>query len=320
MLDWLKKNRQTPNAINRFWRVVLVSALNEQLDRTDAVYGIGVLWKAFLANRNGFLMGVPSVPLETLYASAADLIKRADSEVRTRCGAAELCVSNGNAEGIRLDDGSLLKGDYYIAAIPFDRLLKILPADVLNHDIFANVAKLHVSPITSVHLWLDRPIIHEPFLTSVDQTIQWVFNKSALCVESSQSEQYLQVVISASHQLTGKTQQDIISMCCEELATLIPMAGKAKLVRAIVIRENAATFSPEPGSDQWRPTESTPIRNLLLAGDWTRTGWPATMEGAVRSGYRAAETILALEGKPVQLVRAELPASRLARFLALMRP
>jgi uncharacterized protein with NAD-binding domain and iron-sulfur cluster len=109
-------------------------------------------------------------------------------------------------------------------------------------------------------------------------------------------------------------------MCCEELATLIPMAGKAKLVRAIVIRENAATFSPEPGSDQWRPTESTPIRNLLLAGDWTRTGWPATMEGAVRSGYRAAETILALEGKPVQLVRAELPASRLARFLALMRP
>jgi squalene-associated FAD-dependent desaturase len=315
MLDWLKQNRQTQNAIHRFWRVVLVSALNEELDRTDAAYGIEVFWKAFLSNRDAFGMGIPAVPLETLYASAANVLEQSKGHVRTRCGAAELQISGGQVAGVRLDDGSMLNGDYYVAAIPFHRLTQLLPYHVRDSVEFASIQQLKVSPITSVHLWFDAPVMQEPFLTSVDQTIQWIFNKTALCSPGA-AGQYLQVVISASYALGEQSQQDIINMCRKELADVIPASGQVKLMRAVVVRENAATFSPEPGCDRWRPGERTSIRNLFLAGDWIRTGWPATMESAIRSGYLAAEAILALEGKPVRLVRPELRASGLARWFA----
>jgi uncharacterized protein with NAD-binding domain and iron-sulfur cluster len=163
-------------------------------------------------------------------------------------------------------------------------------------------------------LWFDRDVMTEPFLTSVDQTIQWVFNRNKLA-STPGTGQYLQVVISASHALAQYSQQDIINLCRKEVADLIPATREAKTTRAVVVRENAATFSPVPGSDRWRPTERTPIKNLLLAGDWTRTGWPATMEGAVRSGYRAAEAILELEGEPAELLQPDLPRSGLARWL-----
>jgi squalene-associated FAD-dependent desaturase len=314
MLDWLKQTGQTQNAIDRFWRVVLVSALNEELDRTDAAYGIDVFWKAFISNRIGFAVGIPSVPLEALYDTAADRIKSVHGDVRTRCGVAELHVSNGSVEAVRLDDGSILQAEYYVLAIPFDRVLKIIPAELQQSEPFANLRKLTVSPITSVHLWFEREVMTEPFLTSVDQTIQWIFNRTKLS-STSGSGQYLQIVISASHGLAESSQQDIINLCRRELADLIPATREARTTRSVVVRENAATFSPAPGADNWRPTERTPIRNLLLAGDWTRTGWPATMEGAVRSGYRAAEAILKLEGEPAELIQRDLPVSGLARWL-----
>jgi uncharacterized protein with NAD-binding domain and iron-sulfur cluster len=126
-------------------------------------------------------------------------------------------------------------------------------------------------------------------------------------------------VISASRTLSRRPQQDIIAMCIEELAQLQPSSRKATLIRALVVRESSATFSPEPGCERWRPDVRTPIGNLFLAGDWTQTGWPATMESAVRSGYRSAEAILALEGRPVQLVQPDLPVSGLARWFSVRR-
>jgi len=313
MLEWLKQQRQTQNAIDHFWRVVLVSALNEQLDRTDASYGVDVFWKAFLSNSEAFGVGIPAVPLETLYASVADRIKQGEGVVLTRCSASQLCLSRGEVDAVQLDDGRILKGDYYVSALPFDRLLKILPASA-GDDLPGKIARLKVAPITSVHIWLDQEVMSEPFLASIDQTIQWVFNKNALGVQNP-SGQYLQVVISASHELTQQSQQDIISLCRKELADLLPASRKARLLRAVVIRENTATFSPEPGCDRWRPAERTAVHNLFLAGDWIKTGWPATMESAVRSGYQAAEAVLTSLGKPVSLVRPEKPVSSLTRWL-----
>jgi uncharacterized protein with NAD-binding domain and iron-sulfur cluster len=165
-------------------------------------------------------------------------------------------------------------------------------------------------------MWFDRPVMSEPFLTSVDHTIQWVFNKVPGRANGDQAGHYLQIVISASHALSDRSQQEIIDICRRELCDLLPAAGEAKLMRAVVIRENSATFSPAPGCDRWRPSQRTTIRNLFLAGDWTQTGWPATMEGAVRSGYQAAEAILLAEGSHVRLVRPELPASGVARWFA----
>jgi squalene-associated FAD-dependent desaturase len=307
MLDWLHQQRQTPAAIDRFWRVVLVSALNEDLDRTDALYGILVFWKAFLSNPAGFGVGIPAVPLADLYATCVERIEKNGGKIRTHCSAGEVRIAGDNAVRVRLEGGGEVCGEYCVLAVAFDRLLKIVPPEIRGTEVVANLAHLGVSPITGVHMWFDRPVMSEPFLTSVDHTIQWVFNRTG---------QYVQIVISASHALSGRSQQEIIDICRRELDDLLPMAGEAQLMRAVVIRESAATFSPAPGCDRWRPSQRTSIRNLFLAGDWTQTGWPATMESAVRSGYQAAEAILSLEGAPVPLVRPELPPSGVARWFA----
>jgi uncharacterized protein with NAD-binding domain and iron-sulfur cluster len=217
-------------------------------------------------------------------------------------------VSGDRLAGIKLDDATSLSAEYYVAAIPFDRMMKILTPQMRAEKQFSNLAHLHVSPITGVHLWFDRKVMAEPFLTSVDQTIQWIFNK--------REGEYLQIVISASRGLSSLSQQEVVDLCVHQTAALLPAVREAKLIRSIVVRENAATFSPEPGCDRWRPLQRTDIANFLVAGDWTQTGWPATMEGAVRSGYRAAEAILEREGRPAKLVKPDLPATGLARLFA----
>jgi squalene-associated FAD-dependent desaturase len=308
MMDWLHQQKQTPRAIDRFWRTVLVSALNEELSQMDARYGIDVFWKAFLSNRKGFAMGVPSVPLADLYASSGERICQNGGQVRLRCGVAEIRLRETSVSGIRLDDGTVVDADYYVAAVTIDRLMKLLSEDLQHDPLFSNLEHLRMSPITGVHLWFSESVMSEPFLTSVDQTIQWIFNK--------RSGEYLQIVISASRSLSDLSQQSIVELCLRELGELLPAVRKATLVRSVVIRENTATFSPEPDSDRWRPQAATPLANLLLAGDWTQTGWPATMEGAVRSGYRAAEAILQLEGRSASLLKPDLPPSGVARWFA----
>ena len=182
---------------------------------------------------------------------------------------------------------------------------------------FANLANLRTSPITGVHLWFDRAVMDEPYLTLVDSTTQWVFNKTKLYGEAGAGGgQYLQLVISASYSLTQRSRQEIIELCLEELRKALPAVRDAVLVKGTVVKEMNATFSPAPGSDQWRPAQKSPVKNLFLAGDWTATGWPATMEGAVRSGYLAAEAILEDAGKPGKFLQPDLEPEGLAWLFA----
>jgi squalene-associated FAD-dependent desaturase len=333
MLDWLRRRGQTEAAISRFWNVVLVSALDEELSRTDAHYGIDVFWKAFLANRSGYQIGIPSVPLGDLYGGCLAAIKSRGGEAHLRAGVRGIAVENGRAAGVEFENGARETADYYIAAVPHDALPSILPARVVEqHAEFRNLSNLRSSPITGVHLWLDREVMSEPFLTVVDRTTQWIFNKTALSqsngngtngASGSNSEkkengarQYLQLVISASYDLIPRSRQEILAMCWRELSDVLPAAREARMVKGTVIKETAATFSPSPGCDRWRPAQASPIANLYLAGDWTSTGWPATMEGAVRSGYLAAESILAAAGSSARFLRPDLPSEGLSRWWA----
>lgn len=332
MLDWLRRHDQTQASIERFWRVVLVSALDEELGRTDARYGLDVFWKAFLANRNGFRIGIPAVPLGELYGGCRQAIEQRGGEVLVRAGVRAIRLEHSRAVGAELDNHGLETSDYYIAAVPHDQLAGLLPANVVEREpAFANLSRLRSAPITGVHLWFDRVVMTEPYLTLLDHTTQWIFNKSLLYGSSAPSAgpdvagqagaavencQYLQLVISASYELVPRSRQGIIELCRRELQEILPPARQARLLKATVIKETAATFSPEPGCDRWRPPQSGPIKNLFLAGDWTATGWPATMEGAVRSGYLAAEAILAAAGKPQKLLQPDLPVESMSRWLA----
>jgi squalene-associated FAD-dependent desaturase len=313
MLEWLRRRGQTKRAIARFWRVVLVSALSEELESIDARYGVDVLWKTVLSNRTGYRMGVPTIPLAKLYDGCQAEIERRGGEVILRVPVRGLKMENGELAGLRFDDGREEFADAYVFAVPHTSLAELLPESVKQSDSsLANLDKIKVAPITGVHFWFDRKVMDEPFVTLLDTTTQWIFNKTALYADSSGKEktvssgQYLQLVISASYDLLQKPRQEIIDLCLEEVRQALPAARKAELLKATVIKEAAATFSPEPGVDRWRPKQHTAIPRLFLAGDWTATGWPATMEGAVRSGYLAAEALLRSEGAARKFLQPDL--------------
>jgi len=318
MLAWLQKQRQTDRAIRRFWEVILISALDEELDRVDARYGIDVFWKAFLSTRAGYRVGIPCVPLGELYDGCKEAIARRGGEVLLRAGVRGFQVKGNQVIGVEREDGSVETADYYLAAVPQDLLPELLPADVVEREaVFLNLRNLRTSPITGVHLWFDKKIMNEPFLTLLDSTTQWVFNKTQLNDSGADAQgQYLQLVISASYSLVPRSRQEIIDLCLKELHDVLPAIREAKLVKGTVVKETSATFSPAPGSDRWRPAQKSPLTGLFLAGDWTSTGWPSTMEGAVRSGYLAAEAILSDAGEPRKFLRPDLPAEGLSRFWA----
>ena len=181
MLAWLQKHRQTARAIRRFWEVILVSALDEELDRIDARYGIDVFWKAFLSTRAGYRVGIPRVPLGELYEGCRKALAAQGGEVQLRAGVRGFLVADGRIDGVEREDGSVETADYYVSAVPQDVLPELLPAEVVEREpVFLNLRNLRTSPITGVHLWFDRIVMSEPFLTLLDSTTQWVFNKTQL--------------------------------------------------------------------------------------------------------------------------------------------
>ena len=336
MLDWLRRHKQTTVAIERFWRVVLVSALNEELSRTDARFAIDVFWKAFLANRTGYRIGVPSVPLAELYEGCRAAIEKKGGEVILRSPVRSLRFENGALKSAIFDDGRAEIAEAFVLALPHDRIASLLPKEIrFANPSLAHLEKFKLSPITGVHFWFDRQVTHEPFITMLDTQTQWIFNKTALYAHAPSkpsavvpndetnplssgtgktSGQYLQLVISASYELLRKSREQIIELCLKEVRQALPGAREAQLVKATVIKEAAATFSPEPGIDRWRPAQETKTPGLFLAGDWTATGWPATMEGAVRSGYLAAEAVLRSSNITQKFLQPDLPVTGLSRL------
>ena len=315
MLEWLRRRRQTPGAIERFWRVVLVSALDEELEHTDARYGVDVFWKAFLLNSTGYRMGVPVVPLAELYEGCKAAIEARGGEVNLRAPVRGLIAEGTSISGVRFDGKREESADAYVFAVPHDTLSELMPESIKRAEAsLRNLNKIKVAPITGVHFWFDRAVMDEPFVTLLDTTTQWIFNKTMLYGPlngTGHQEQYLQMVISASYDLMKKSRQEIIDLCLREVRKALPRAQAAQLMKATVIKEMAATFSPQPGVDRWRPKQDTKVPGLFLAGDWTATGWPATMEGAVRSGYLAAEAVLRAAGMPEQFLQPDLAPSGL---------
>ena len=303
-LEWLRRHGQTARTIDRFWSVVLTSALNESADRVGLRYARKVFVDGFLRHPRGFEVELPTVPLGRLYGEEMlGWLEQHGVHLLLSRAARAVHLRGGRVQGVELRDGGAVGADWYIAAVPFDRLLDLLPAEIIDeHSAFAGLRHLETSPITSVHFWYDRPITSLPHVVLVDCVGQWLFNRG----EAAPGEHYVQVVVSAARPFRGLGQDEVRRRITEELGRLFPAAAAATLLRARVVTEHSATFSAVPGVDRWRPGQASPIPNLFLAGDWTATGWPATMEGAVRSGYLAAEALLARRGQPERLVQPDL--------------
>lgn len=315
--EWLVRHGQTPAAIARFWHVVLVSALSETLDRIDVEHARKVFVDTFLAHRDGWLVDIPTVPLEDLYGGRlTEWLTARGSEIQLQATVEELEMYGDQMASARLGNGEQVVGDQFILALPFFRVHSVLPAVLANRPEMAAVERLEAAPISSVHLWFDRPITELPHAVFVDRLCQWMFNRTVLS-NTAPSEQgyYYQIVISASRELAGQGRETILAQVLAELSAVWPVVGTARLLRSRQVTEHRAVFSPVPGVDELRPLQQSSVSNLQFAGDWTQTDWPATMEGAVRSGYLAAANLLRHKNPGVSIVQPDLPVARLSRWL-----
>ncbi len=322
---WLAGYRQPPSAIRKFWSVIVTSALNEQLDRVDAAYAVQVFQDGFLAHEGAYVMGLPTVPLVKLYETAPRIITEGGGSVLFSAGAHGFDFDGRRVTALRLVDGRRLTADAFIAAIPPDRLKKLIPDSMCQADPrLQTLGDIQTSPIIGVHLWFatpaDHPLMAWPHLIFTDGPLQWIFNKGR---DDRLAGQHLHGVISAAYDLVDVSAQEIIALATAQLEKTLahawPGAG-ARLIHGRVVKEKRATFSVIPGIDRLRSATRGQIDNLYLAGDWCHTHWPATMEGATRSGYLAAAALAEdLETHGLQAANggalvADLPAHALYRF------
>ncbi len=318
---WLKRHGQTQRAIDRFWNPVLVSALNEDLDRVSVHYAGMVFRAAFMQSAAGGRMGVPTIPLSELYGHAIEFLEARGGQVDLRRSVTGLEYEEGSGRWKIQFEGGSIGADAVLLAVPFEAMQTLLPAlpatpDGYSMRLAERLTHFEHSPITGIHLWFDRSITELEHAVLLDTTIQWMYNKSLLQPETRAkgSENYLELVVSASKSLVGKSRQEIIDLASRELAEFFPVVREAKLLKAAVIKEVRATFSVTPGLNAYRPGAITAWPHIFIAGDWTATGWPSTMEGAVRSGYLAAEALTKAAGNAEKFLQADLPPRGLMRL------
>jgi squalene-associated FAD-dependent desaturase len=316
-LSWLRRHGQTQRAIDRFWAPVLISSLNEDLDKTSVKYAAMVFRDAFLKSAEASWMGVPTVPLSELYGVAESYIGERGGRVLRRCAVEQICPEQSGVT-LKLPHGEE-RFDYCIVAVPFHHLGHLLPKSPAAHELRHRIDQLQTVPITGIHLWFDREITPLEHAALLDRNIQWMFQKSKIlqgraAAPASGQGSYLELVVSSSKSLLKMSRAEIIELAVKELKEFFPAAREAGLVKATVVKEVHATFAPAPGSDEHRPAAASAWPRLFLSGDWTATGWPSTMEGAVRAGYLSAEALCHAIGDARKFVAPELRAQGLMRL------
>jgi uncharacterized protein with NAD-binding domain and iron-sulfur cluster len=216
-----------------------------------------------------------------------------------------------------------MEADDFILTVPHHRAGDLLPEALADHPVVKSFTSLESAPISSLHLWLDRPITALPHAVLVGRLSQWLFNRSKISEESPSEApvggpaegHYYQVVISASRNLGAMSPDEVERQVMEELKEIWPAAHDARVLHRRLVTEHRAVISVTPGAERLRPEQQSPVANLQWAGDWTRTGWPGTMEGAVRSGFLAAENVLRRRGQTASIVQPDLPTAFWSRWL-----
>ena len=316
--EWLCRQGQSRRAIELFWSVVLVSALGEELDRASLAYARKVFVDGFLSARQAYEIDVPRVPLDELYGERLQAwLEQHGIAVRLGADVKRIDGDATRITGIELTDGVRREVSGAIVAVTWRRVRALFDESLLAClPELSQIDQIDAAPITGVHLWFDREITPLPHAVLVGRLSQWVFNRGRTADKGpTPTGCYYQVVVSASRSLAGRDRSAIVDEIVGELATIWPIVREAHLLRWRMVTEQAAVFSVRPGIEQLRPPQQTSIPNLALAGDWTRTGWPSTMEGAVRSGYLAADVLLRSLGCEERLLVPDLKPALLARLL-----
>jgi squalene-associated FAD-dependent desaturase len=273
----LRRLGQSDLAIERFWDVFMRPALNLRSEDASAALAVFTVQTALLGGREASDLLLPAAPLGEAHGDAGGAaLRAAGAEVRTRARVVEL-----EADAAVLADGERVGGDAFVLAVPAAESARLLGEPV---------PPLEDSPIVSVHLLVDRPLLPSQLAALLASPAHWVFDRGRLTGRVPERGQYLTVVSSGAPELAALRGQELVQMIADALRERL---GSAEVVWSRVSREPAATFAGRPGTEALRPGAATGRENVARAGAWTKTGWPATMEGAVRSGKTAARLVAA---------------------------
>jgi squalene-associated FAD-dependent desaturase len=282
--SWLDYHRQSPRLIELFWEPLALAALNQPIDHAAVDTFIEVLRRMFGAAGDRASLVIPSVPLDELYAAPArDWLHARGSELRTHTTAA-IVVDGERLIGVDAD-GQRIEASSVVCAVPWNALVTTIRGQSGSlAPILAAAAATASSPIVTVNLWYDRPVLDEMMAGLPGRAFQWVFDKARIF---GRERSHLSLVASGAAETAGLGNDALVTSAANDVAAAVPAARAARLLRGSAVRERRATFSLAPGQPA-RPTTRTPVSGLLLAGDWVDTGLPATIESAVVSGHWAA--------------------------------
>ncbi len=303
--DWLKHHHQSDRAIDNLWNLIILPTLNDDARHVNADMALMVIKQGLLSRPQDAAIGYSRVGLTSLAGAPAQrFIEDRGGSVMLGKTVRSLLFNGDRVCGARLSDGSELKADAYISALPFRTLLDSLPHDRAADPFFARVADLASAPIVGIHLWYDRPVMEETFAAFLESPVQWVFNRSRIQGNGGPYGQYVCISLSGAWDFIDRPKDELRELFEKEMKRLFPMARDATIEKSLVIKQPEATFRCLPGVASRRPSQATPIPNLFLAGDWTDTGWPSTMEGAVRSGAYAARALAESHPRHALLTRS----------------
>jgi len=344
---WLRWQGESDRAIEQFWTPLLVSALSETLDRIAVAAARKVCRDGMLAARDAYELYLPTCSLHAIFHERmGDWLRRLGVEMRLPARvarvqqhpAAQPKRARMRAVGITLANGESLPFDFIILAVPWHSVRGLLPAEMLAWmPELAVIHRYEPAPITAVHLWFDRPITPLPHAVLPGRMSQWLFrlpqsNRSIPAAANGRSlvnnrqsadispaappaHDHYQVLISAAYEAAAMPKERLVERVVGELHELGRDARDAQLQHRRVSTQLRAVFSPAAGLEPYRPGPDTAAENVVLAGDWTATGWPSTLESAVRSGRMAAERVLERLGCSESLLTPDLPRARLTRWL-----
>ncbi len=301
--SWLAALGQGTAALDRLWNPLAMATLNEEPERASAAMFLPVLRELLQGDASGCRLGVPRVGLSDLYADPASHFLRArGSEVRLRAQVRQLLIEGGRCSGVLLADGARVQVPQVIAAVPPGELLEMLPPDVASDPFFAGCYRLETSPIVSIYLWFGSPVTDLPFAGLIGGEWQWLFNRHAFAGKEGPGHS-VTLVRSAARAFVEASREALLRRALDDLHRFVPASRRAVLRHALVIKEKRAAISPLRGAFGLRPSWRTPCAGFHLAGDWTATGLPATIEGATISGHACARQVFEGPGS-----RAGLPA------------
>ena len=288
--EWLDAHGQSPETKRSFWEPLAVAVMNEHIGIASATVFLHAVRAAFLGDPLGAALAVPTVGLSELFVDPARaFVETHGGSVRTGADVVDVTLEEGRASSVGLRNGERIPCAALVLALPSYRLPGLLPGPLRESGPLAEAASIPLSPIVSIHLWFESDFMPQRVLGVIGRHIQWVFNRRKICREGGAGG-HLSVVISAGRSLVDLENEELTRIALDDLVSVFGRAVGVP-VHDVVIREKRATFSCSPAVEHLRPRAGTPVPNLVLAGDWTATGYPATIEGAIISGNRAAELV-----------------------------